>query len=114
MASQVKSQLQAHPSSEVELPPWPASHHNAPAAEAASSAVPIEEMDRNTSNRVSDIDVEDRVIQQLLPADGGPAAWRVLISAFVFEALLWGMYSFSLSLFLNLSLHNQTPQGKPS
>src|SRR3954468_20834826 len=113
MTSQVKSQsqLQAQPSSEVELSPWPANHQNAPAAEAAKSAVPLEEIERNTSNRVSDIDVEDRVIQQLLPADGGPAAWRVLISAFVFEALLWGTYSFSLSLFLYLSFHNQVPQG---
>ncbi|PVH81254.1 MFS general substrate transporter [Cadophora sp. DSE1049] len=33
---------------------------------------------------------ENVVIQQLLPADGGPAAWRLLIAAFVFEALLWG------------------------
>jgi hypothetical protein len=31
------------------------------------------------------------VVQQLKPADGGPAAWKLLIAAFVFEALLWGM-----------------------
>lgn len=30
------------------------------------------------------------IIQQLKPADGGKAAWSVLIAAFVFEALLWG------------------------
>lgn len=30
------------------------------------------------------------IVQQLAPADGGLAAWRMLISAFVFEALLWG------------------------
>jgi hypothetical protein len=98
MMSQVKSQSQpqAHPSSEVELPPWPTSHQNVAPAETASSAFPIEEIDHNTSTRVSDTDVEDRVIQQLLPADGGSAAWRVLISAFVFEALLWGAYSFFL------------------
>lgn len=29
--------------------------------------------------------------QSLLPYDGGTAAWRMLISAFVFKALLWGM-----------------------
>ena len=28
--------------------------------------------------------------QSLLPYDGGLAAWRTLVSAFVFEALLWG------------------------
>lgn len=32
----------------------------------------------------------DVVIQQLETADGGKAAWSVLIAAFVFEALLWG------------------------
>lgn len=28
--------------------------------------------------------------QELAPTDGGPAAWRLLVAAFVFEALLWG------------------------
>lgn len=42
-------------------------------------------------------DQENAVRQHLLPTDGGPAAWRVLIAAFVFEALLWGMYSCSSS-----------------
>ncbi|KAM3084376.1 hypothetical protein ACMFMG_001518 [Clarireedia jacksonii] len=92
MTSQVKPQSQpqpqAHPSAEVELSPWSTNHRDVAAAEAASNA--IEERDHNASDRVSDIDVEDRVIQQLLPADGGPAAWRVLVAAFVFEALLWG------------------------
>jgi hypothetical protein len=31
-------------------------------------------------------------IQQLKPADRGPDAWKLLITAFVFEALLWGTY----------------------
>ncbi|KAL2060392.1 hypothetical protein VTL71DRAFT_9787 [Oculimacula yallundae] len=39
---------------------------------------------------VSDHEEENVVIQQLLPVDGGAAAWKVLIAAFVFEALLWG------------------------
>jgi hypothetical protein len=35
---------------------------------------------------------EFEVTSQSLPAcDGGKDAWRLLISAFVFEALLWGM-----------------------
>ncbi|KAH6712061.1 major facilitator superfamily domain-containing protein [Leptodontidium sp. MPI-SDFR-AT-0119] len=42
------------------------------------------------SREISGLGGEDVVIQQLLPADGGPAAWRLLIAAFVFEALLWG------------------------
>lgn len=28
--------------------------------------------------------------QGLAPTDRGPAAWRLLVAAFVFEALLWG------------------------
>lgn len=28
--------------------------------------------------------------EDLLPVDGGLAAWRLLLAAFVFEALLWG------------------------
>lgn len=35
-------------------------------------------------------DPPESVTQSLLPCDGGKAAWRLLISAFVFEALLWG------------------------
>lgn len=30
--------------------------------------------------------------QQLHPVDGGFAAWRLLCTAFVFEALLWGIF----------------------
>ncbi|KAE9379484.1 MFS general substrate transporter [Stipitochalara longipes BDJ] len=32
----------------------------------------------------------ETVIQELKPVDGGVAAWTVLITAFVFEAVLWG------------------------
>ncbi|PQE26410.1 hypothetical protein CJF30_00001151 [Rutstroemia sp. NJR-2017a BBW] len=112
--SQVKSQSQpyAHPSSEVELPSWTTSHQNVASAETASSAVPIEETDRNTSTRVLDTDVEDRVIQQLLPADGGSAAWRVLISAFVFEALLWAnkLPGFPISFGVFQAYYSTLPQ----
>lgn len=31
-----------------------------------------------------------RIEHQLEPTDRGPAAWRLLCIAFVFEALLWG------------------------
>lgn len=42
---------------------------------------------------VQDVDGRDIVIQQLKPVDGGPDAWKVLIAAFIFEALLWGRHS---------------------
>ena len=32
------------------------------------------------------------VEQQLAPADGGAAAWKVLCAAFTFEAVLWGQH----------------------
>ena len=42
----------------------------------------------------SDLDIDQEplasAIQQLDPVDGGPAAWKALIAAFIFEALLWG------------------------
>lgn len=47
---------------------------------------------------------ENVIIQELLPVDGGAAAWRVLIAAFVFEALLWG------TRFLYKSLANSINQ----
>jgi hypothetical protein len=36
---------------------------------------------------------EQRFVQNHSPYDGGTAAWRILISAFIFEALLWGVLS---------------------
>jgi len=39
---------------------------------------------------------EETVIQELKPVDGGIAAWTVLITAFVFEAVLWGTLPLSL------------------
>lgn len=45
-----------------------------------------------TSDPASDLNPEDPrgLDQQLEPADGGAAAWKVLFAAFMFEALLWG------------------------
>ncbi|KAF7946370.1 hypothetical protein EAE96_009368 [Botrytis aclada] len=47
---------------------------------------------RSTSDTEAELQAEDpeRVYQQLKPVDGGSAAWRLLIAAFVFEAILWG------------------------
>ena len=36
------------------------------------------------------------VEQQLEPADGGAAAWKVLCAAFMFEAILFGEHRFNL------------------
>jgi hypothetical protein len=38
------------------------------------------------------VPADDMVMQELKPVDGGIAAWTVLITAFVFEAILWGLY----------------------
>ncbi|KAF7882569.1 uncharacterized protein EAF02_005932 [Botrytis sinoallii] len=67
---------------------------------------------RSTSDTEAVLQAEDpeRVYQQLKPVDGGPAAWRLLIAAFVFEAILWGFpisfgvfqdYYFTLPQFAN-------------
>jgi hypothetical protein len=39
----------------------------------------------------SNITLDETVIQELKPVDGGVAAWTVLVTAFVFEAVLWGI-----------------------
>ena len=39
----------------------------------------------------SNIMFDETVIQELKPVDGGVAAWTVLVTAFVFEAVLWGI-----------------------
>jgi hypothetical protein len=41
-------------------------------------------------------DSQERQQQELVPIDGGLAAWRLLAAAFVFETLLWGTSSHSL------------------
>ena len=43
------------------------------------------------------------------PQDGGTAAWRLLLSAFVFEGLLWG---FPLSFGVFQNYYTQLPQFK--
>lgn len=45
----------------------------------------------------------------LPPYDGGTAAWRLLLSAFVFEALLWG---FPLSFGVFQNYYSELPQFK--
>jgi hypothetical protein len=47
--------------------------------------------------------------QSLPPHDGGAAAWRLLLSAFVFEALLW---AFPLSFGVFQNFYSQLPRFK--
>lgn len=37
-------------------------------------------------------DAGSRIEQHLAPVDGGIAAWRVLLAAFMFEGCLWGKF----------------------
>ena len=55
---------------------------------SAAPGASIEPDDRNQIN--TDLAPDVQVIQQLRPPDGGLAAWRLLIVAFVFEVLLRG------------------------
>lgn len=53
------------------------------------------QLPRNDTNGIapSDLQPDDRPetnATSLPPVDGGRAAWRLLLAAFVFEALLWG------------------------
>ena len=50
---------------------------------------------------------EPTIATSLPPADGGLAAWRLLIAAFVFEALLWGRLSLSTSQFLQFDANRE-------
>ena len=47
---------------------------------------------------------EETVIQELKPVDGGVAAWTVLITAFVFEAVLWGTLPLSVLTICKLTM----------
>jgi len=46
-----------------------------------------------TNNTADELAHGELTGQGLAPTDGGPAAWRLLVAAFVFEALLWGNQS---------------------
>lgn len=35
-------------------------------------------------------DANETITQSLRPVDGGYSAWKVLVAAFVFDAVLWG------------------------
>lgn len=55
-------------------------------------AAEIQELSRSASTNVAQGQQTSEVaVQSLLPCDGGRAAWMLLVYAFIFEALLWGM-----------------------
>lgn len=54
-----------------------------------SQSAPLELAGHNTDS-VSVENGQPIVYPQLNPTDGGLHAWKVLIAAFFFEALLWG------------------------
>ena len=51
--------------------------------------------------------ITNTVEQHLAPTDGGIAAWRLLMAAFVFETLLWG---FPLSFGVFQDHYSRTPE----
>ena len=71
------------------------------------------ELERISSSRHDSrgIDEDPQDSQSLPPYDGGKAAWRLLLAAFVFEALLWG---FPLSFGVFQEYYSQLPQFKDS
>lgn len=77
-------------------------------ANAYTTATTTTTTTTTTTHRDSINDSEGDTIvraQQLEPADRGLAAWRLLIAAFVFEALLWGQ---SLLIFSTKSRHSSS------
>lgn len=54
----------------------------------------------------------EALAQQPIPADGGLVAWRVLLAAFVFEALLWGKHP--TPNYLTAVVADTSPQDSPS
>ena len=57
-----------------------------------SGEAPLASQSLNTNG----LGESEGVEQQLEPADGGAAAWRVLFAAFIFEAILFGEHQLGL------------------
>lgn len=57
---------------------------------AAELLPSVEANPRSEALELDDADISSNQASELSPTDGGAAAWRLLIVAFVFEALLWG------------------------
>jgi hypothetical protein len=76
------------------------------------------ELDTITSTNPQYIDQDNTnfeddhtIVQQLKPADGGLAAWRLLLAAFIFEALLWGKSFYCFHSQIHPILHFRFSRG---
>lgn len=58
--------------------------------ELASRDRPLNPLEHSERAQDDDTPGTERDEQSLPPYDGGIRAWRMLVTAFVFEALLWG------------------------
>jgi hypothetical protein len=74
MSSEVSIELSSHPQSAFE-----------PKESRQSTERQVDENDIPQTG-----ETEGRILE---PTDGGPSAWKILISAFIFEAVLWGEHS---------------------
>ncbi|KAI1427776.1 major facilitator superfamily domain-containing protein [Xylaria sp. FL1777] len=79
---------------------------------SATPSSPSEGYERSSpSLRPQDVEGDrtnpTRAEQELAPVDGGPAAWRLLAAAFIFEALLWG---FPLSFGVFQEYYSKIPE----
>lgn len=72
----------------IELSSFPRSATQGASEPKGSRQSAERQVDENEIPYTSEI--EGRALE---PTDGGASAWKVLISAFVFEAVLWGEYS---------------------
>jgi MFS family permease len=74
------------------------------------SSIPLATLPSPTQHpedqNANDITIFTDQTPSLPPVDGGPAAWRLLLAAFVFEALLWG---FPLSFGVFQAYYSQIP-----
>ncbi|KAL2816307.1 major facilitator superfamily domain-containing protein [Aspergillus granulosus] len=74
-----------------------------------SPTTPAHDSSQVPSAHPEDVEGEDnrRTEHGLAPVDGGPAAWRLLCAAFVFETLLWG---FPLSFGVFQDYYSKVPE----
>ncbi|KAL3485573.1 major facilitator superfamily domain-containing protein [Aspergillus germanicus] len=78
---------------------------------APPSATTVPDNNERTYPRPEDIEddptTRTRAEQELAPVDGGPAAWKLLCAAYVFETLLWG---FPLSFGVFQEYYSKVPE----
>jgi hypothetical protein len=80
---------------QFELSAWTPSGPSRSATQTSDNLYNTVPRSGHTVLSTDNITSDETVIQELKPVDGGVAAWTVLITAFVFEAVLWGTHSAS-------------------